>query len=600
MGSLLSSAFIPPADLLGCHGEDGECDTPFSSPDWAWGLVQVLTLGLVYGYILFQASNMLSDGSELLLLVPSLSGIVGSVVLPILGAVPDGAIMLFSGLGNDAQEKLTVGVGALAGSTIMLLTVPWGLSVFLGRVDLVKHRRKLRRRPSYATVGSTTRLREMVLNNKLSGHSSILCGTGVQPNKSIRENALIILITAIGYLIIQGPAFKYALTATSASTTARVALDEHWWSLGGLIFSSLAFCWYLRLMVKQSHPSNAAVVSSIINKKVLEELDSGRTAGTPLSSIIGPMISSAQARMSRAVASEFIEDSRGREGQPPALDDALLGTDKEMLSSMILPFFDRYAQGDDNISKDELKLLLADLKEDPNGVEWWMKRMDVDRSGFIEKGEFLGAMLNYVLHKVAQPAEDEEVEVAEYAEESASAAPDDDEELPEVAAFSTPEEYQSHIKRRAFRLMALGTALILLFSDPMVDVMSNVGERVGVPSFYVAFVLAPLASNASELIASLNYAAKKTKKTITISLAALEGAACMNNTFCLAIFMGLVFFKRLAWKFCAETLAILFIELAIALIAAQPTQRTWTAFVAIALFPVSICLVAGLEAVGLD
>uniref|UniRef100_A0A7S4BWE1 Sodium/calcium exchanger membrane region domain-containing protein n=1 Tax=Chrysotila carterae TaxID=13221 RepID=A0A7S4BWE1_CHRCT len=211
-----------------------------------------------------------------------------------------------------------------------------------------------------------------------------------------------------------------------------------------------------------------------------------------------------------------------------------------------------------------------------------------------------GAMLNYVLHKVAQPAEDEEVEVAEYAEESASAAPDDDEELPEVAAFSTPEEYQSHIKRRAFRLMALGTALILLFSDPMVDVMSNVGERVGVPSFYVAFVLAPLASNASELIASLNYAAKKTKKTITISLAALEGAACMNNTFCLAIFMGLVFFKRLAWKFCAETLAILFIELAIALIAAQPTQRTWTAFVAIALFPVSICLVAGLEAVGLD
>ena len=29
-------------------------------------------------------------GSELLLLVPSLAGIVGSVVLPILGAVPDG------------------------------------------------------------------------------------------------------------------------------------------------------------------------------------------------------------------------------------------------------------------------------------------------------------------------------------------------------------------------------------------------------------------------------------------------------------------------------------------------------------------------------
>lgn len=68
---------------------------------------------------------MISDGSELLLLVPAVAGIVGSVVLPVLGAVPDGAIVLFSGLGDDAQDELSVGVGALAGSTIMLLTIPW-------------------------------------------------------------------------------------------------------------------------------------------------------------------------------------------------------------------------------------------------------------------------------------------------------------------------------------------------------------------------------------------------------------------------------------------------------------------------------------------
>ena len=54
-------------------------------------------------------------------------------MLPILGAVPDGAIMLFSGLGPDAQEQMQVGVGALAGSTIMLLTVPWGGCIFAVR-----------------------------------------------------------------------------------------------------------------------------------------------------------------------------------------------------------------------------------------------------------------------------------------------------------------------------------------------------------------------------------------------------------------------------------------------------------------------------------
>jgi len=49
-------------------------------------------------------------------------------------------------------------------------------------------------------------------------------------------------------------------------------------------------------------------------------------------------------------------------------------------------------------------------------------------------------------------------------------------------------------------------------------------------------VLAPVASNAPEILASINYASKKTKKTISISLANLQGCACMNITFALAIF----------------------------------------------------------------
>ena len=82
-------------------------------PAGAYGFVQLLFLFFAYGYILMVSSNMISDGSELLLLVPSLAGVVGSIVLPILGAVPDGAIVLFSGLGPGAQQQLSVGVGAL-------------------------------------------------------------------------------------------------------------------------------------------------------------------------------------------------------------------------------------------------------------------------------------------------------------------------------------------------------------------------------------------------------------------------------------------------------------------------------------------------------
>ena len=225
-----------------------------------------------------------------------------------------------------------------------------------------------------------------------------------------------------------------------------------------------------------------------------------------------------------------------------------------------------------------------------------MAKLDPDKSGYIETGEFLDAMIAYITHKM-EGGDDEGAPAA-----AADGGGDDDDdgdeedaEVPEDLAEMGWEEQQSAIKKRSLKLMGAGLLLVLVFSDPMVDVMNNMGARVGVPPFYVAFILAPLASNASEFIASYNYAAKKTKKTITVALAALEGAACMNNTFCLAIFMGLIFFQarqtylshervsassasrdnlpaisqNLAWKFTAETVAIVTIELIMAAFAVQ-------------------------------
>lgn len=77
-------------------------------PQDFYGFIQLLFLFIVYGYILMNASNLISDGSEFLLLVPKYAGIVGSIVLPILGAVPDGMLILFSGIGSDAQNQLAV------------------------------------------------------------------------------------------------------------------------------------------------------------------------------------------------------------------------------------------------------------------------------------------------------------------------------------------------------------------------------------------------------------------------------------------------------------------------------------------------------------
>ena len=54
--------------------------------------IQLLFLFGVYSFILFKGANLISDGSELLLLIPRWAGLIGSIVLPFLGAVPDAAI----------------------------------------------------------------------------------------------------------------------------------------------------------------------------------------------------------------------------------------------------------------------------------------------------------------------------------------------------------------------------------------------------------------------------------------------------------------------------------------------------------------------------
>jgi Ca2+/Na+ antiporter len=117
----------------------------------------------------------------------------------------------------------------------------------------------------------------------------------------------------------------------------------------------------------------------------------------------------------------------------------------------------------------------------------------------------------------------------------------------------SPDQQQRQIKIRAFSQMALGTLLVLVFSDPAVEVLGEIGNRTGINAFYISFVLAPLASNASELVAAYMYGCKKTSAMMTVSLSTLEGAAIMNNTFCLAIFYMLIHFQRLAWTFSAET-----------------------------------------------
>lgn len=561
------------------------------------GVTGLVWLLISYGYVLYYASNLISEGSDLLLLVPSLAGLVGGVVLPLLGAVPDGAIMLFSGLGEveAAQKTLSIGVGALAGSTIMLLTVPWALCVYGGRVDYSGADEL----PNYK---GSPKLRD----NSACGSLST---TGVSLTPEIHHGAKMMMLTTLPYFLIQVPALFLS------GDREEVSAGEHYWALAGFILCTAFFIFYLYTQVKMSNDSEHKLRRMAIIKESLKK------GAVSLSGALAEQVKHMEkddykrhgSFFTRTGGSSFFSPSDQADEETDLNANGgqsdLKPSDEvsRMLKGILSDAFRGYdLDGNGTLEKKEFSLFLTDFHEtiDPDHLESVFSQFDTDHDNTIDFNEFICAC--YIIIKSAddpRPAtaapECTARPVADiiFHEEGGD---EEEEEVPEDLTSLTPEEQQKAIKKRAFTMLFIGTALVLLFSDPMVDVLSEVAERLEIPAFYVSFILAPLASNASEVIASQYYAAKKTRKTITVALTALEGAASMNNTFCLAIFMALIFFRGLAWQYTAETISIILVQLIMGLWALKDKMSASAAIVVCSLFPLSVIFVALLEYLGLD
>eukprot|EP01133_Synstelium_polycarpum_P008222 gene8222-9669_t len=56
-----------------------------------------------------------------------------------------------------------------------------------------------------------------------------------------------------------------------------------------------------------------------------------------------------------------------------------------------------------------------------------------------------------------------------------------------------------NIMLKAIGCLILGTAMIFLFADAFVETITKFSHRIGIPPFYISFIVAPFALNASEL-----------------------------------------------------------------------------------------------------
>ncbi|GAU29648.1 hypothetical protein TSUD_53000 [Trifolium subterraneum] len=524
-----------PTDLP-LQGEESTCEQTYGFLPCTTTVFGNLFLIIVYGFLMYTAATFLSNGSELLLEILG-PGIVGGLFLPILGALPDAMLILVSGLSGSpevAQSQVSVGMGLLAGSTVLLLTIIWGTCVIVGKCDI---------EDSIALDSTDTR-----------GFS--LTGSGVSTDIWTSYAARIMIISVIPFLIVQLPQILH-------STSGR-----HLAVLIGFVVSVcllISYCLYQIFQPwiqrrKLEYIKHKHVIVGLLRHLKMRSL--GRLLnddGTPNKEVIKKLFATIDEN----------KDGHLTHGEMTAL---VVGIQFEEID---LEHDDavRRIMADFDTSRNQL----IDEEEFVNGVCRWLQTAKRSRAPAGDAGPHTVKFLSDFHTETKR--EHDLLDVGGQSDE-----------------VSEGVENAKWISIKAGLFLLLGSLIAAAFADPLVDVVDNFSDATSIPAFFISFIFLPLATNSSEAVSAIIFASRDKRQTASLTFSEIYGAVTMNNVLCLSVFLALVYVRGLTWDFSSEVLVILIVCIVMGAFASFRTVfPLWTSILAILLYPFSLALVYVLD-----
>ncbi|GMN54432.1 hypothetical protein TIFTF001_023556 [Ficus carica] len=443
---------------------ESECEETYGFLPCSTTVLGNLFLIVVYCYITFFAANYVSKGSDLLLEILG-PGVVGGMFLPAVRVFPDAMLILVSGLSGSteiAQSKVSVGMGLLAGSTILLLTTIWGTCIVFGRRDF---------------EGSIPRY-----SNDTKRFS--WTGSGVITDKLTKYAAKIMAISIIPFIIVQ-----LSQVLLNSSLERRLAI------LVVLIVSVVQLVSYCLYQVL--HPG--------IQRRHLN-----------------------YAKHRHVIAGFLQHLNMHAIGK-------LLDENGEPNIPIIEKLFQRIDEnGDGYLSASELRALVIGIRfedidfDKDDAVEKLMTEFDTSQDLRVDMGEFVAGVSKWL--NEAKRLEDIASAVDRPVFRSLK--------LFSIFRMQTKHEHdllgagdhqsdgvgkgvEKH-KREAWKavlMLLLGTAIVSMFADPLIDTVGNFSEATGIPTFFISFIALPFATN-PDAVFTIKVATEK--KTTSASLSCSE------------------------------------------------------------------------------
>ncbi|XP_041994288.1 sodium/calcium exchanger NCL2-like isoform X2 [Salvia splendens] len=155
----------------------------------------------------------------------------------------------------------------------------------------------------------------------------------------------------------------------------------------------------------------------------------------------------------------------------------------------------------------------------------------------------------------------------------------------------------SHLKlltwsstKAIFQVM-LGIAILTFLSGPLKTSIQHFSHAIGVPAFFVSFVVVPICLNALSAISAIFPASQKSSRTSSLTFSEIYGGVVMNNIMGLSTLLAIVYIKGLEWDYSAEVLTVLLVCAVIGVLAcSQTTYPLWTCLLAFFLYPFSLLM----------
>ncbi|KAK4398339.1 Sodium/calcium exchanger NCL2 [Sesamum angolense] len=521
-----------------------------------WGHVFLI---VVYEYLLFHGESYVASGGERIFKILG-PGVFGACAFQLIGSLPESLILLASGLLNSkevAQECVLTGVGLLAGSSILLLTLLWGTCVILGTQDFSDYLQ------SDAASSSDCPKQKNHLERLFL---SLWPGYGLVTDSWTGYTARIMLVSVIPFTIIQLPRL-FRLSLSWERVFVVIALLVSVIFLLSYFFYQLFQPWIQKrqlLYLKHGH-----LVVDILKHVQYQTMGSLFTAdGGPNLSVIKRIFEETDQDgdkyLTAAELKDFLREIKFRK----------LYSDKDKVTADMMKEFD--ANKDKKITVDELlrvlqpwiekkreeremmKNLIPDILEhlkasvhgslltengtpDLPAIKRLFKDIDHDKDDFISHSELKDLMMDIKFGIIPNDIDAAASKMMEELDVSGDQLINEEEFVTGLSKWlkssyvnqtTTPEinkdsGYQEKWEQtdelvedklidksvlawtKAIALVVLGIVMLGLLAEPLIHSVQNLSEAANIPSFFIAFIFVPLATNARIAISAISEVRRK-------------------------------------------------------------------------------------------